>query len=97
MGLRRPEFRLTSGVRRLGGRQSVGGPHDILTITDDGAGHMKVITAAPHGLGGGEILTFAGTSNAAYVGAHAADQIDSAVQFTSFDPYLGDSTGGTWS
>lgn len=73
-------------------------PNDIVSITDDGNGSMLVTTAAAHGLESGvSIVTISGTSLAAYNGPLTpVDTTPSPTTFVSFNTYLGDSTGGTW-
>lgn len=74
-------------------------PHTIVTASNNGAGVVLFVTAAPHGLTGGELVTVTGCSEAAYnKAALNVDGVPTAASFETGDlAFVGNGTGGTWS
>lgn len=75
-----------------------GDPHTILTATDSGTGIVRFTTQAPHGLGGGELVTVTGCSVSSYnaAGLHVDGTPTPSTWETGDLPYVSDGTGGTW-
>lgn len=71
---------------------------NILTVTNDGAGHAVFTTKWPHGLKAGDGVTVTGCSVTDYnqtwdIGSVTANTFTP----TGNETYTSDSTGGTWS
>lgn len=83
----------------LGPASQAASGHNILTITDNGAGGPRITTAAPHGLTGSETITI--SSTVTYDGVYNGGIGDFAViDATHFDLtttfFSSPTSGGRW-